>query len=550
MLGDEGVVLDVCATSLASNISNISACFGGAGLSPDLTAGNILDSPWALTCILLKAFSLLIVFPWLAAGGLAISVWVTKTIPNFIFNRQGLRPTKLPSSTWVIHGKKYDLSAWVDDHPGGRHALDLGRNRDCTGLFESYHVFVDKTKLQKILARFEIRSEEAAKDSLDNIQAQVGTNQTGLEFADAFHEDVKQMVRDHFQGSSHKMKPWVAALNLGLVLTEIVLIYLFLQGSNIAMVLLPTCGWLLTCNVAHDGSHFAVSSRPWVNEVAAMAGMPMCFPRLCWEIQHVVQHHIYTNDEDDVDLYHFLPVCRTARFTKWATQFRLQWLAIFFVLPTTVGHLMFVVPIDLLSGQLDAISGLKRYSHCQNLADLVARSRKSIAFELALVSIFPMLSIYMFGFVDGFRRVFTAYGIASYWFIFITQGAHIQEACMVGKEGQYTSWAKRQAATSVNFRPDSYFWLLLTGGLNLQSLHHVVPVIGSSHLIDLYPKYKEVCARHGVELKEVRGIFEFFTGFIAWVRELAQKEEEEPAEASKEIGAPLVQDQCSVVMDK
>lgn len=45
---------------------------------------------------------------------------------------------------WTIHGKDYDLSDFVERHPGGKEAILLGRGRDCTALFESYHPFTNR----------------------------------------------------------------------------------------------------------------------------------------------------------------------------------------------------------------------------------------------------------------------------------------------------------------------------------------------------------------------------------------------------------------------
>mmetsp|Transcript_132254 Transcript_132254/g.411085 ORF Transcript_132254/g.411085 Transcript_132254/m.411085 type:complete len:544 (-) Transcript_132254:283-1914(-) len=484
----------------------------------------------------LTALSWLLVFPWILAVTVALISIISRTLPHVVFARKARR---LSSSAWVIHGKKYDLSSWARSHPGGEMAIELGRNRDCTGLFESYHVFADRAKLDKILARYEIPNEAAPDVRADTPSGDAAAvNTTGLEFDDAFHKDVKAMLKSHFNGESHKMKTWVGFLMVALVCLEIHQAYLFLHGSTAAIVLLPTIGWLLCCNLAHDGSHFAISKRPWVNTLASYASLPLFFPPTCWHLQHVVQHHIYTNDEDDVDLYHFLPVCRTSKFTKWASQHSLQWLGIFFVLPTAVGHLLIIVPIDLLSRQLDALTGKRRYYQCQNLEDFVARFSGKILVEFLMSASFVVLLLYMQGFNEGLRRLFLSYSIASFWFIAVTQGAHLRRECMVGKEGEYQSWAKRQAATSVNYRPDSIFWLIWTGALNVQSLHHVVPCVGSSHLIDLYPKYKQVCAKHGVELKEASSLTEVFWGFIGWIRELAQDEEVEPPPAAVPHLAP------------
>jgi cytochrome b involved in lipid metabolism len=45
---------------------------------------------------------------------------------------------------WMIHGVSYDLQEFVDRHPGGRESILLGRGRDCTALFESYHAFLQQ----------------------------------------------------------------------------------------------------------------------------------------------------------------------------------------------------------------------------------------------------------------------------------------------------------------------------------------------------------------------------------------------------------------------
>ena len=51
---------------------------------------------------------------------------------------------------WVIYGNEYDLSNFIDQHPGGKDILlktkDMG---DITALFESYHAFSDKKDNQE-----------------------------------------------------------------------------------------------------------------------------------------------------------------------------------------------------------------------------------------------------------------------------------------------------------------------------------------------------------------------------------------------------------------
>jgi hypothetical protein len=53
-------------------------------------------------------------------------------------------PSHVDPPLWLIHGNRYDLSGFVERHPGGKEAILLGRGRDCTAMFESYHPFTNR----------------------------------------------------------------------------------------------------------------------------------------------------------------------------------------------------------------------------------------------------------------------------------------------------------------------------------------------------------------------------------------------------------------------
>jgi cytochrome b involved in lipid metabolism len=65
-----------------------------------------------------------------------------------------------PRRLWTIRGAEYDLSDFVSRHPGGEGAILLGRGRDCTALFESYHPFT--TQHRAVLQRY--RRRQPARD--------------------------------------------------------------------------------------------------------------------------------------------------------------------------------------------------------------------------------------------------------------------------------------------------------------------------------------------------------------------------------------------------
>jgi len=485
------------------------------------------------TCLgwITQSFLLL---PWIITVPVNIIIWLVDFIPKAIMevaigkagHLQEL-PRKLAKREWFIHGKAYDLSAWAKQHPGGERTIRCGQNRDCTALFESYHVFIDHAVLMKMLARFEIKDvtvpdnpQEATVEDLQIGDAR--QNLTGLRFCDPFHEDVKQMLRDHFKGKSHKMKEWMACVVGMLSVLELVIVYYFLSGEFWAVIALPFIAFIHV-NTAHDGSHFAVSKHEWINLIASNLATPFFFTNTAWYLQHVVQHHAYTNDEDDVDLHHFPPVARVSLFTKWQDNFKFQWFTAYLGFPLVSFHFQFVIPMELLFGRIDCFSGAKRFSQAQNVEDYVARNRGQMVMELMMIWVWVFLAVACLGFKQGAYHLALSWSICSVIITLFTQGAHLQEECHLGTVETYDSWAKRQCATAVNVLPGSLPCSMISGALNMQSIHHVAPGIGSSHYIDLYPKFKDLCLKHDVQLVEVP-LVDFIGGMCKWISLLSNTE--------------------------
>ena len=51
--------------------------------------------------------------------------------------------------SWTLYAIKYDLTEFIDKHPGGKDSLVKTRDMgDVTALFESYHAFSNKSSLK------------------------------------------------------------------------------------------------------------------------------------------------------------------------------------------------------------------------------------------------------------------------------------------------------------------------------------------------------------------------------------------------------------------
>jgi len=81
----------------------------------------------------------------------------------------------------------------------------------------------------------------------------------------------------------------------------------------------------------------------------------------------------------------------------------------------------------------------------------------------------------------------------------LAQISHIQRECQEAEACDESDYFKRQARTSLDYSADSAIMGFLTGALNTQSIHHVLPSISSVHYRDLYPAFYALCVKHGCE---------------------------------------------------
>ena len=59
---------------------------------------------------------------------------------------------------WKIHGKVYDLTNFLDTHPGGKLILEQCKgDDDLTAAFESYHAMSDIKIILKTMEKFILR---------------------------------------------------------------------------------------------------------------------------------------------------------------------------------------------------------------------------------------------------------------------------------------------------------------------------------------------------------------------------------------------------------
>ena len=97
----------------------------------------------------------------------------------------------------------------------------------------------------------------------------------------------------------------------------------------------------------------------------------------------------------------------------------------------------------------------------------------------------------------GLALALVPMAMSSLCFMLVTQVSHIQEGCQRNETLDEPDPFKRQAQTSLDYSPTSRLTGFLTGGLNLQSIHHLLPSVSCVHYPAMYPKFLAICEKHG-----------------------------------------------------
>jgi len=81
-----------------------------------------------------------------------------------------------------------------------------------------------------------------------------------------------------------------------------VLLYQMIANGSILFAFLAGAVYVIVnCRMTHEGSHFSLTTNQTLNYVIANL---YAYPTICvtsWELQHVINHHQYTNYMSEED---------------------------------------------------------------------------------------------------------------------------------------------------------------------------------------------------------------------------------------------------------
>lgn len=428
----------------------------------------------------------------------------------------------------VIRGQVYDITDFLDKHPGGRQLINLACRRDATIMFESYHINTDivnsyLARLPKVegvslvdLAKGKCgpfdapcgdRTYLASDDKVAKIEDTFPTpNQS--EMYGVLKERVKKEVL-----AKHGMK---SARGGNVVNTVAVLSYYFFSlylyivyPSFVAALMLGLAGAWVGFGVQHTANHGALTTNKYANMLLGWADDVGCGgSSLVWRYHHHVSHHVYTNVLDkDMDVYSSFPLVRfdDRQPKQWFHAY--QWI----YAPISFAFLYWSIQFQDFQSVFDrkvqdvTMHGLQDSEIKQFYAGK--------AIHLLLSIIIPLMT-QPFGQAMWYYFIYTSIGGAVLaWFFIVSHNIEETKPSAIPKEAQ-KDWARWQVETSATWgRRIACF---MTGGLNYQIEHHLFPALSHGLYPEIQPIIMEECKKRNIPYHDydLVGISKAMIGFL------------------------------------
>lgn len=422
---------------------------------------------------------------------------------------------------WTIYrGTAYDMTPYLARHPGGRWLLNLAVGRDCTALFESYHLRPDVAV--KMLQRLTVLEDFP----VDAVPRAPYPNDSEL------YVTIRERVRKEvFKGEeakgAHRSGSELAALT---ILGYAALSYsLFVYDTNILTgAMFGLAGAWIGLTVQHCGNHGAMSTNPVVNNLMGLTDDLSGGSSLMWRYHHQVSHHIHCNDEAlDEDVFSSNPLLRfDARFKReWFHKY--QHIYMWFLFP--------FLQVGFQVGDWKAIFTKRTVG-----ASLYGASN----FELATVVIGKLVHYGLLWVVPTILHGGSAALIGGCAYIF-TQSVVLATTFAVShnvaetkaiEEGPTRTnldvdfvtrdWGLQQVLTSANW--GGVIGNFMTGGLNLQIEHHMFPAISFMHYPAIAVIVRDECKKRGIHYAQYDTLPEILGRFVKFMADVGAADQQMP----------------------
>jgi delta11-fatty-acid desaturase len=407
----------------------------------------------------------------------------------------------------LIHNKYYDLTEF--NHPGGPVAMALIANRDGTVMFESHHL-CSSIDIEKILSKYELLIPPKKEIKPTNIYNWEKTKSS------KFTQELKQLAKKEI-GTNIKCSWWRVIELILMTLAALSQLIAFKEGHWYSLFTFPLVFWIFSMHFFHDGTHFAISRKWWINRLGGDLGFSLCTPYI-WYHQHVIGHHCYPNiPGKDPDLYHAPKIIRHSSDVRHQKPHLYQTAT--FVISWLLG-----VPMSLNWNSMKQALNYPSFNRTIPFANTKNLNNKSLVFRFICNFTFNIVMPLAFHglTVKGIIFAVVPVYLFSLFFMISSQINHLTPHTTEQFDENYFV---HQVLTSQDVSTGNYLLYLFTGGLNMQIEHHLFPSMNHCHLRKLVPGVKELCKKHGIRYYESTSLWSALCLHVDHLRKYSVKEQ-------------------------
>ncbi|MEW5311629.1 MAG: hypothetical protein WDW38_003328 [Sanguina aurantia] len=392
---------------------------------------------------------------------------------------------------WTIYrGVAYDLTPYLEKHPGGRWLLNLAIGRDATGLFESYHL-----RPEVAVARLN-RLPKLEGFPVEAVPTSPYPNDSPI------YNAIRERVRlEVFKGVSGAQRTGSEGAALAVLSTAVITYIMYAMNANVFTgAMLGLAGAWIGLTIQHCGNHGAMSTNPIINNLMGLTNDVAGGSSLMWRYHHQVSHHIHCNDEAfDEDVFSSFPLLRfDDRMPQmWWHKYQHMYMWALF-------------PFLQLAFQLGDVNAL--IANRTPGATLYGASKEEKAtLVLGKVAHYTLLLAVPFALHGGMAALT---GWAAY---VAAQSIILASTFAVSHNVPETKPQEDNACRENLYHPiGERDW----GGLNLQIEHHLFPAISFMHYPAISKIVSEECAKRGVPYAHYNTLQEILPKFVGFMRDV------------------------------
>jgi fatty acid desaturase len=378
----------------------------------------------------------------------------------------------------TIDGTTYDVSAWVNHHPGGAQIIENYRNRDATDVFMVMHSQQALNKLKRMPV-MEPSSPLTPKSPSDDI-------------SEDFRKLRNSMVEKGMFNASPLFYVYKSLTTVALGAVGVLMV-MYLQWYYVSAMFLGLCyqqlGW-----VAHDYAHHQVfTNRDYGNLGGLFFGNVLQGYSLTWWKDRHNGHHAATNVQGhDPDIDNLPVLAWSPEDVKNAgpgTRNIIKYQQYYFL--PTIAILRFIWCFQSILGVMSYKTDSKNLYYKRQYR----REAAGLALHWILKSVF--LFCYMPSFLTGLAfflisECLGGFGIAIVVFLNHYPLDKVEESVWDGH-----GFCAGQILTTMNIQrgliTDWFF-----GGLNYQIEHHLWPNLPRHHLKAVSFEVEKLCQKHNL----------------------------------------------------